>query len=106
MLTRVVSALIVSNASYVALATGMKDFISLWLKLAIYKMKMQEKIYSYEILGRIQTQSRCLHQVEKLKNLEEGTIVARLEEMISDLASLIHTLSNKNQNNSHFHLYK
>ena len=104
----VVSALIVSNASYVALATGMeKDSLVSVAETSNIQNENAEKIYSYENI-RINSDTDLVDissQVEKLKNLEEGTIVARFRGNNSDLASLI-SLSNKNQNNSHFHLYK
>lgn len=104
----VVSALIVSNASYVALATDMeKDSLVSVTETSNIQNENAEKIYSYENI-RINSDSDIVDissQVEKLKNLEEGTIVARFRGNNSDLASLI-SLSNKNQNNSHFHLYK
>ncbi|WP_052356664.1 sialidase domain-containing protein [[Clostridium] dakarense] len=74
----------------------------------IYKqVKEANKIESYENI-RIDSNSKVVDisdKIDELKNLEEGTIVARFKGSNKNLASLI-GISNKNRYSSHFHLYK
>lgn len=74
----------------------------------IYKQsKEANKIKSYENI-RIASNSQAVDisdKIDELKNLEEGTIVARFNGSNKNLASLI-GISNKNRDYSHFHLYK
>lgn len=86
---------------------GVADFAAI-SEVNIYKqVREANKIKSYENI-RIASNSDVVDisdKLDKLKNLEEGTIVARFKGNNDGLASLI-GISNKDQNNTHFHLYK
>ena len=103
-----VSALIISNASSIVLAANLsEDSLVSVVENSDINSENEEKIISYENI-RVNSTSDIVDisdQIENLKSLEEGTIVVRFKGNNNDISSLI-GISNKNQNNTHFHLYK
>lgn len=96
-----------ADAIKITALEGIAGFASI-SEVNIYKhIKDSNKVGSYENI-RIASNSEVVdisNKVEELKSLEEGTIIARFKENNDNLSSLI-GISNKNKNNSHFHLYK
>ena len=102
----VVSTLILCNTNSLAFATDVQKS-SIFTKSEVNNIKNDHKLVSYENI-RINSNSETLdisNQIENFKNLEEGTLVARFRGNDDNLSSLI-GISNKNQNNTYFHLYK
>lgn len=105
--TIVLNESVEADAIKITALEGINQFASI-SEVNIYKqVKQATKIGTYENI-RINSDSDMIDisdKIEHLKVLEEGTILARFKGNDSGIESLI-SVSNKNQANTHFHLYR